>query len=207
MSESDGGTPASGHDGTVGLDYATPLPQPIEHATLLSRYDFATLAVRLLGLYLLLLVLPGFVFLLRDMFRSGGVFLLLQVGPQSLIIRALLGAVLLFQARRIGARLLPPLAPAHSAPLPRVAIIQLHGAAIATCGVILLAFRGIPGLVTDLWSYYNRPGSRRPDSFAQDVIDILIGLFLFFGASAIANYWDRTRHSHAESAAQPALRS
>jgi len=206
MSESDGGTSRSNRDETVDLAYATPLSQPIEHATPLSRYDFATLAVRLLGLYLLLVVLPGFVFLVRDMFRIGGVFVLFQVGAQSLIIRALLGGLLLFQARRIGARLLPPLAPAHSTPLPRAAIVQLHGTAIATCGVILLAFRGIPGLITDLWSYYNRPGSRRPDTFAQDVIDILIGLFLFFGASAIANYWDRTRHTPTEPDVQPAVR-
>ena len=193
MSENDDAGAESEQNDSVSLTYATPQSQTVEHATPLTRYDFATLAVRLLGLYLLIEALPIAINVFSRSIMSRRIDVMYGYNILAILTYAGTGALLVAFAPRIGAKILPALGPHDPARSQSPSSVQLHGAAIATCGIILAAYRGIPGLILDIWAYYNRPGSRTTELLAQHVIETLLGIFLFFGASAIANYWDRTR--------------
>jgi hypothetical protein len=172
------------------LPYATPTHH---EGPPLTRYDVATLAVRLLGIYVLVQILPNIVSLVAGIVLSRTIPPIYRYNWMSLVTYLPAGVVLVTMAQRIGAKILP--APRADFPLPprSASGVQLHGAAIATCGVVLFTFYGLPGFVIDLWAYYNRPGSRTPELLAQHVIEILLGLFLFFAAPAIAAFWERSR--------------
>jgi hypothetical protein len=187
------------------LPYATPTHSSPDSPPF-NRYDFATLSVRLLGIYLIVEALPIVINVVSTIVVNRGFYRVYSYSLVSLFTFFVVGVLLFVMAQRIGAKLLPPLEP-HRGDPPRASGVQLHGAAIATCGLILLAYRSVPGLVIDIWAYYNRPGSRTSELLAQHIIETLLGIFLFFGASAIASYWDRTRQPPNETVEQNTLPS
>jgi hypothetical protein len=167
----------------------------------------AALAVKLMGLYLIVQAIPAVVAIVGWMMdgapHGGAGYYLSTFG-----LSAGLGLVLLAVGDRIGAWLMADPSPLPSEPAPPD-VRNVQSAAFAVAGVMLIAVWALPGLVYDGWrSFYalnpvdaqQRAIEGRP-YLARHVVELLLGLFLFYGSKRLSAYWHRLRThrlSHAD---------
>lgn len=189
------------------LSYADPFtPRAEHHGTTLTRRDLSALAVKLIGLYLIVQAIPAVVgiagWILDGAPRSGIGYYLGNFG-----FFVGLGLVLIAMGDRIGAWLLSDPAPVPSEPAaPDIRNVQ--AAAFAVVGVMLIAVWALPGFFYDGWRYLygTRPASAserlrelRP-LLVRHTVELVLGLLLFYGSKRLAAYWHRLRsrgHSQA----------
>jgi hypothetical protein len=170
----------------------------------LTRYDAAVLAVRILGLYLLVQSATAWGWFVALLFswrsNSAGVGWNDAI-PFAIIPSAAYGAIgvfLLAAARWLAARLLPE---AHAHDGPALAVRHAQAVALSIVGA-LLTTEALPNLARAAWAYYytstnagsvvSTKGSSSPE-VAQAVVQLVLGIWLFGGSKAIAAGWQRLR--------------
>lgn len=168
-----------------------------------TRRDVATLAVKVVGVYMILQAFPALVSIGQLGFSGlSGVSTSLwayYLGMLGFYVG--LGVLLLVCGQRIASRVLPkPTASASVAPAPW-SPAELQAVAFSVLGVTLIVVWGLPGLVFDCWRNFFRNSPDAPPGQVMDVMPYLVrhvlelslGLWLFYGSKRLSLYWQRLR--------------
>jgi hypothetical protein len=171
-------------------------------------FDIAVVALRLLGIYLLLqgsiaLTLVGNA--IRSLFFGGGrqgvLDISLQLLPFAICLAA--GVSLLKAAPALALRLLPRRgSDASAGERPATGSRSLQALGFSIAGAIVVA-QAVPRFCYSLtltfirnYDVYSRP--RQLSDFLvtllQPTVEIALGVWLFFGSKGLAHYWHRIRH-------------
>lgn len=169
----------------------------------ITRRDVATLAVKLVGVYMIIQGFPDLVQIgqlgFGGLSRISTMLWVYYLGM--LVFYVGIGALLLVYGQRVSGRLLPkPDVSGSVAPAPW-SPVELQAVAFSVLGMILIAVWALPGLVFDCWRYFFR---HNPDAPPGQVIDVMpylvrhalelgLGLWLFYGSKRLSLYWQRLR--------------
>jgi hypothetical protein len=177
----------------------TSTPRASDHSAMspLTRHDVASLAVRILGIYIAVQGLQFLGFLVSFGFRVSSV-----TSTYAIIfsIYEAVGAVLILMAGRFGMWLLPKGVMLRNTSPESSPATDLQPVAFAIIGV-LLAFWAVPEILSALWRNTYRSGpiafhEPAPDlmlTLFRPAVQFLLGAWLFFGSKALARYWRRIR--------------
>ena len=200
MSESPAGTAAGAN--APSIPYAVPSTPRVgdQGASGVTRLDVATLALKLIGIYMIVGGLPHLISL-------GGLVLAPSTFSGSSLIYYLvmmaiyfgIGILLVVHGQKLGAKLLAKHDPVPAAPVLPMSPRDLQAAVFAIVGIILVVTMALPGLVYDLWQWQfgSRPSSsqERLDELkpflVNHLLELGLGLWLFYGSHRLANYWER----------------
>jgi hypothetical protein len=177
----------------------TSTPRVSDHSAMspVTRHDVASLAVRILGIYIAVQGLQFLGMLVSFGFRVSSVSSTYAI---AFIIYEAVAAVLILMAGRFGMWLLPKAVMLPNTVPGSTAATDLQPVAFAIIGV-LLAFWAAPEILSALWRNTYRSG---PIAFREPAQDLMLSLFrpgvqfvlgvgLFFGSKGLARYWRRIR--------------
>lgn len=169
------------------IEYARPTTPHVNLASGITRGDIAALAVRLVGIYMVVVALPAigyviawlvgpmrwsrqaeFYWLYELVFLGGGAFMIVKA--------AMIGGWLLPKAT-----MNPDVLPATGSPH------ELQAAAFSVVGVIL-AVSACPSLIGFLADYGSGTHGQIRESVRPGV-ELVVGLLLFFRGKRLARYW------------------
>jgi len=184
------------------ISYADPTTPRAEHQSGagLTRRDAAALAVKLMGVYLIVQTIPILVDLGAWALEGVRMRPVLGYYLVRLGFFAGLGLVLIATGDRVGVWLLPE-PTAMPSPPASIEARDLQAAAFAFVGVLMVAAWALPGLIYDGWLYYY--GNAASDNLqrmpnvgaliARHVLELLLGIWLFYGSKRLSGYWQRVR--------------
>ena len=204
----DSGAAGTAATGVTSLPYADArgVPMPADPAAPASRYDVAVVALRLLGIYILLqgmVALTWAAEVVRTLISGGGFTDLLYAtaGLIPLTVCVVVGVFFLKAAPRLATRMLPdsnvyggaPDSPAGTLSLQAIAF-SVAGAVIATlaiprfCYTLALTLREVRDVyaVTDHGGTFLR-------ALLEPGVQLALGVWLFLGSKRLAGYWHRIR--------------
>jgi hypothetical protein len=177
----------------------TSTPRESDHSAMspVTRHDVASLAVRILGIYIAVQGLQFLGMLTSFGFRMSGFTSTYAI---AFIIYEAVAAVLILMAGRFGMWLLPRAVKLPNTVPGSTAATDLQPVAFAVIGV-LLAFWAAPEILSALWRNTYRSGPIAFREPAQDLmlslfrpaVQFVLGVWLFFGSKGLARYWRRIR--------------
>ena len=205
MTESSTGREPGAPTAPESLPYAdstTPHPLQTGGGGGVTRHDLATLALKLLGIYMLVQALAA----------AGSAGELLTYGVRGLpwtfvffqiALVAFYGGIgwlLLLYGQRAAHRLLPEPLPGTAQPSATLSVTELQSAAFSVVALILVLVFALPGFIYDGWMYWGsnpadaaeRMAQLKPD-VARHVAELIFGVWLFYGSKRLAGYWRRIR--------------
>jgi hypothetical protein len=177
---------------TAHIEYAkpsTPQPQQVGLTGGISRGDIAALAVRILGIYLIVSAFPELAFIVSTAFhpRDMGGVLAFYLAYDAVFIGV--GTFMVIKAVAIGGWLLPKATSNPDVPPSSGAPQELQAVALSVVGIILAA-SAFPALAATL-SRYADPARDLIAGIIKPGVEFAVGLFLFFASKRIAGYWQR----------------
>lgn len=171
----------------AAIDYAEPLTPDLHTASGITRGDVAALAVRLMGIYLVIAALPMLGYLLETVASSARTQgdLLAYVLYEAVLIA--MGLLMIIKAATIGSWILPRSTMNAHVPPASGSPQELQAVAFSVVSVVLIAF-SFPGLVAFVAAYAS--GTKQPlYSLIHPSVEFIIGLLLFFEGKRLARYW------------------
>lgn len=172
---------------TPAIEYAKPLTPDLHMASGITRGDIAALAVRLLGIYIIVIALPVLGYALESFFTPMKLRDVMQFYVLYDATLIAVGTFMVIKAAMIGGWLLPKAAmnthlrPAAGTPQ------ELQAVAFSVVGVTLTVF-AFPGLAAVFAEYAS--GSHDPIySLIKPGVEFAVGLLLFFRSKRLARYW------------------
>jgi hypothetical protein len=179
----------------------TSTPHVSDHSAMspITRHDVASLAVRILGIYIAVQGLQLLGMLVSFGFRVSSVTSTYAI---AFIIYEAIAAVMILMAGRFGMWLLPKAVMLPNTSPESSASTDLQPVAFAVIGV-LLAFWAAPEILSALWrntyTYrssqiaFREPAQDLMLSLFRPVVQFVLGAWLFFGSKGLARYWRRIR--------------
>jgi hypothetical protein len=160
-----------------------------------SLLDWADMFVRVLGLYFVVSGCQAMLFFIGPALIDGMPWAFVASGAGGGVAELAAGAAMILAGRRVAQLLVGSMADVP-APVPAAPGRQLQAVAFSVCGVIA-AIRGILGMVAAAGSLLE--DDSQPDlgrnlaTVAPPVVEVLLGVFLFFQARGLALFWHRIR--------------
>lgn len=169
------------------IEYAKPLTPHVHMASGITRGDIAALAVRLLGIYLIVSALPILAYALESLLTPMKLRDVMQFYVLYDAIMIAAGALMIIKAAMIGSWLLPKVTTNAHLPPAAGTPQELQAVAFSVVGVILTVF-AFPGLAAAFAEYAS--GSHDPIySLIKPGVEFAVGLLLFFRSKRLARYW------------------
>lgn len=194
--------PSEGNSGSPALAYADPATPRPHVAASTSRWDVAAIILKLTGIYLV--VVQGLPALAHAVdYGTGGTTrfsrsLALLYGVL-FVLFSIFGLVLMLTADRLAGWLLPRLDGYPTAAQTPTSARGVQEVAFSVLGIYLVAVDAIPGLAMYLWRWVAEPDSAIiahtdvAPFIVEHLVQLVVGLWLFFGSRQLANYWQRRR--------------
>ena len=183
-------------------DISTPRPEHIGMAAGITRGDVAVITIRILGIYIILQGLTELGFLAASFMGYG--YGISRINVPFATVFALfeaVGVLMLIKAPWIARRLLPE-APATPTVNPGPGSpIELQSAAFAVIGVLVTVW-AIPDVALAIWRYTNpailtapheQGGMVLVESLLKPAVELVLGVWLFFGSKRLSLYWQKMR--------------
>lgn len=173
-------------DASEAIEYARP-STPHAHMTAgITRGDIAVLAVRLLGIYLIIGALPALGYLIESFFTPMRLGTQVQFYLMYVAILFAVGSFMVIKATLIGRWLLPKETMNPHPPVGAGTLGELQAVAFSVVGVALVVFAS-PDLAQIVAEYAS--GNKRVDRLIKPGIEFIAGLLLFFRGKRLARYW------------------
>lgn len=197
-------TQANGSTGSAPLSYAdasVPRPEQIAMAGGVTRGDVAVITVRILGIYIMLQGLSELALVGSFMGFSYGTSGLNMTFVAVFAVFEAVGIFMVVKASTIGRWLLPPALVAPGVDPATRSPVDLQSAAFAVLGVLLVVWAA-PDIVMVIWRYTDDAIRSRPHDeglsyllglLLKPGVNLILGLWLFFGSKRLSLYWQKTR--------------
>lgn len=182
-----GGEPASGPIPAEPIEYAKPTTPNVHLASGITRGDVAALAVRLLGIYMVVVGLPAIGYVVGSLFGP----LRLNRQLEFYLIYEIIflggGGFMVAKAAMIGGWLLPRATLNPQMPSASGSPQELQAVAFSIVGLVL-AVSACPTLISLLVEALATPHPNLLQSLPTGV-EFVLGVLLFFRGKRLARYW------------------
>jgi hypothetical protein len=197
-------TQVHGSTGSAPLSYAdasVPRPEQIAMSGGVTRGDVAVITVRILGIYIMLQGLSELALVGSFMGFGYGARGLNMTFVAVFGVFEAVGIFMVVKASTIGRWLLPQALMGPSADSVTTSPVELQSAAFAVLGVLLVVWAA-PDIVMALWRYTEDAIRSRPHDEGSSYllglllkpgVNLVLGLWLFFGSKRLSLYWQKTR--------------